>query len=79
MTIAHQVVLATRNAKKLAELRRIVAAEAPEVQVLDWPTSPPIPASRDRAHLRGQCAAQGPSLRRSDRPACAGRRFGSCR
>jgi XTP/dITP diphosphohydrolase len=29
-----QVVLATRNAKKLAELRRIVAAEAPDIQIL---------------------------------------------
>jgi XTP/dITP diphosphohydrolase len=34
MTVAHRVVLATRNAKKLAELRRIVAAEAPNVQIL---------------------------------------------
>jgi XTP/dITP diphosphohydrolase len=34
MAIAHRVVLATRNAQKLAELRRIVAAEAPDVQVL---------------------------------------------
>ena len=34
MVIAHRVVLATRNAQKLAELRRIVAAEAPDVQVL---------------------------------------------
>jgi XTP/dITP diphosphohydrolase len=34
MTIAHRVVLATRNAQKLAELRRIVAPEAPDVQVL---------------------------------------------
>ena len=34
MTIAHQVVLATRNAKKLAELQRLVAAEAPDVQIL---------------------------------------------
>ena len=34
MTTAHQVVLATRNAQKLAELQRIVAAEAPEAQVL---------------------------------------------
>jgi XTP/dITP diphosphohydrolase len=34
MTISHQVVLATRNAQKLAELQRIVAAEAPEIQVL---------------------------------------------
>ena len=33
MTIAHRVVLATRNAQKLAELRRIVAAEGPDVQV----------------------------------------------
>jgi XTP/dITP diphosphohydrolase len=30
----HRVVLATNNAKKLAELRRIVAEEAPQVQVL---------------------------------------------
>src|SRR5215207_3673532 len=34
MTNAHRVVLATRNAGKLAELRRIVAAAAPEIQVL---------------------------------------------
>jgi XTP/dITP diphosphohydrolase len=34
MTVAHRVVLATTNAKKLAELRRIVAAEAPNVQIL---------------------------------------------
>ena len=34
MTIAHRVVLATRNAQKLAELQRMVAAEAPEVEVL---------------------------------------------
>jgi XTP/dITP diphosphohydrolase len=34
MTIAHRVVLATNNAQKLAELRRIVAAEAADVQVL---------------------------------------------
>jgi XTP/dITP diphosphohydrolase len=34
MTIAHRVVLATKNAQKLAELRRIVAAEAPDVRVL---------------------------------------------
>jgi XTP/dITP diphosphohydrolase len=30
----HRVVLATNNAKKLAELRRIVAAEAPNVRIL---------------------------------------------
>ena len=34
MTIARRVVLATRNAQKLAELQRVVAAEAPEVEVL---------------------------------------------
>jgi XTP/dITP diphosphohydrolase len=34
MTIAHRVVLATNNVQKLAELRRIVAAEAADVQVL---------------------------------------------
>ena len=34
MTIAHRVVLATRNAQKLAELQRMAAAEAPEVEVL---------------------------------------------
>ena len=34
MTIARRVVLATRNAQKLAELQRMVAAEAPEVEVL---------------------------------------------
>ena len=30
----NQVVLATNNAKKLAELRRLVVAEAPDIQVL---------------------------------------------
>src|SRR5512132_2722297 len=34
MTTAHQVVLATRNVGKLAELRRIVGAAAPDTQVL---------------------------------------------
>lgn len=34
MTATNRVVLATNNAKKLAELRRIVAAAAPEIQVL---------------------------------------------
>lgn len=34
MTTSHQVVLATRNAAKLAELRRIVGAAAPDIQVL---------------------------------------------
>ena len=34
MTFAHRVVLATGNAQKLAELQRMVAAEAPEVEVL---------------------------------------------
>jgi XTP/dITP diphosphohydrolase len=34
MTTAHRVVLATRNVGKLAELRRIVAAEASDIQIL---------------------------------------------
>jgi XTP/dITP diphosphohydrolase len=34
MTSAHRVVLATRNVGKLAELQRIVAAEASEIQIL---------------------------------------------
>jgi XTP/dITP diphosphohydrolase len=34
MTSAHRVVLATRNVGKLAELRRIVTAEASEIQIL---------------------------------------------
>jgi XTP/dITP diphosphohydrolase len=34
MTASHRVVLATRNVGKLAELRRIVSAEAPEIQIL---------------------------------------------
>jgi XTP/dITP diphosphohydrolase len=32
--VSHRVVLATNNAKKLAELRRLVAAEAPNIQIL---------------------------------------------
>jgi XTP/dITP diphosphohydrolase len=50
MAIAHRVVLATRNAQKLAELRRIVAAEAPDVQVLGLVdvTSYPEPAETER-------------------------------
>ena len=50
MTIAHRVVLATRNAQKLAELRRIVAAEAPDVQVLGLAdvAAYPEPAENER-------------------------------
>jgi XTP/dITP diphosphohydrolase len=33
-TASHRVVLATNNVKKLAELRRLVAAEAPHIEVL---------------------------------------------
>jgi XTP/dITP diphosphohydrolase len=32
--MSNRVVLATNNAKKLAELRRLVAAEAPHIEVL---------------------------------------------
>jgi XTP/dITP diphosphohydrolase len=39
----HRVVLATNNAKKLAELRRIVAAEAPNVQILGLANVAPYP------------------------------------
>ena len=50
MVIAHRVVLATRNAQKLGELRRIVAAEAPDVQVLGLVdvTAYPEPAETER-------------------------------
>jgi XTP/dITP diphosphohydrolase len=50
MAIAHRVVLATRNAQKLGELRRIVAAEAPDVQVLGLVdvTAYPEPAETER-------------------------------
>jgi XTP/dITP diphosphohydrolase len=50
MTTAHRVVLATRNAKKLDELRRIMAAEAKEVQVfgLDDVAEYPEPAETER-------------------------------
>jgi XTP/dITP diphosphohydrolase len=46
----HRVVLATNNAKKLAELRRIVAAEAPNVQILGLAdvASYPEPAESER-------------------------------
>jgi XTP/dITP diphosphohydrolase len=46
----NRVVLATRNAQKLAELRRIVAAEAPDVQVLGLAevASYPEPAETER-------------------------------
>jgi XTP/dITP diphosphohydrolase len=46
----NRVVLATRNAQKLAELRRIVAAEAPDVQVLGLGdvASYPEPAETER-------------------------------
>ena len=62
--------LATNNAKKLAELRRIVAEAAPEIEILGLADVEPLSrAGRDRAHLRGQRAAQGPGLRRR-RPGC---------
>ena len=45
-----RVVLATNNAKKLAELRRIVAAEAPEIEILGLLDVPayPEPAETER-------------------------------
>ena len=43
MTIAHRVVLATNNRKKLAELRRLVVDEAPDVQVLGLVDVPAYP------------------------------------
>jgi XTP/dITP diphosphohydrolase len=50
MTLAHRVVLATRNAQKLAELRRIVAVEAPDLQVLGLAdvSAYPEPAETER-------------------------------
>ncbi|HEX3196898.1 MAG TPA: RdgB/HAM1 family non-canonical purine NTP pyrophosphatase [Propionibacteriaceae bacterium] len=50
MTLAHRVVLATRNAEKLAELRRIVAVEAPDLQVLGLAdvSAYPEPAETER-------------------------------
>jgi XTP/dITP diphosphohydrolase len=41
--VAHRVVLATHNEAKLAELRRILAAAAPDVQVLGLADAPPYP------------------------------------
>ncbi|HEX3207356.1 MAG TPA: RdgB/HAM1 family non-canonical purine NTP pyrophosphatase [Propionibacteriaceae bacterium] len=51
MTFAHRVVLATGNAQKLAELQRMVAAEAPEVQVLGLAdvAAYPEPAETERS------------------------------
>jgi XTP/dITP diphosphohydrolase len=43
MTTAHRVVLATNNRKKLAELRRLVVDEAPDVQVLGLADVPAYP------------------------------------
>ena len=43
MTIPHRVVLATNNRKKLAELRRLVVDEAPDVQVLGLVDVPAYP------------------------------------
>jgi XTP/dITP diphosphohydrolase len=50
MIAAQRVVLATNNRKKLAELRRIVADEAPDVQVLGLPdvAEYPEPAETER-------------------------------
>jgi XTP/dITP diphosphohydrolase len=41
--VGPRVVLATNNARKLAELRRIVADAAPEVQILGLPDLDPYP------------------------------------
>jgi XTP/dITP diphosphohydrolase len=48
--MTNQVVLATNNAKKLAELRRLVAAEAPDIQVVGLADVPayPEPAENER-------------------------------
>ena len=43
MTSAHRVVLATNNRKKLAELRRLVVDEAPDLQVLGLVDVPAYP------------------------------------
>jgi XTP/dITP diphosphohydrolase len=43
MTTAHRVVLATNNRKKLAELRRLVVDEAPDIQVLGLVDVPAYP------------------------------------
>ncbi len=43
MTSAHRVVLATNNRKKLAELRRLVVDETPDVQVLGLVDVPEYP------------------------------------
>ena len=63
-----QVVLATHNAKKLAELRRVVEAAGLEVAVLGLADVAAVPrAGRDRDHLRGQRPDQGAGLRRARR------------
>jgi XTP/dITP diphosphohydrolase len=69
MTIAHRVVLATKNAQKLAELRRIVAAEAPGVQVLGLAdvAAYPEPAETERtfegnALLKARACVAGTGL-----------------
>ena len=48
--VSHRVVLATNNAKKLAELRRLLAAEAPDIEILGlgYVAGYPEPAETER-------------------------------
>ena len=65
-----RVVLATNNAKKLAELRRIVAEEAPDVQVLGLADVAALSRNRPRPSAPSRamrCSRPGPASRR---PGC---------
>src|SRR5215218_8688870 len=67
--MSNRVVLATNNAKKLAELRRLMAAEAPHVEVLGLSdvAAYPEPAETERtfegnALLKARCCAAATGL-----------------
>ena len=74
-TAAPRVFLASRNAKKLEEMRRILSDHVPDVEVLglDDVTTYDEPVE-DQSDVRGQRAAQGPRGGARDRPAEPGRR-----
>ena len=74
-TDGRRVFLASRNAKKLAEMRRILAEHMPDVEVLGLDDVPSYDEPvEDQADVRRQRAAQGARRAGRHRPAHARRR-----
>ena len=73
------LILATRNAKKLAELRRILAASSVDVAVTDLSEAPGhARGGRDRRHVHRERAAEGAGGRGASRAARRSPRTPGC-